>query len=67
MDAQLDKLDYPRHVHKPSVPGAWVYLVVESPADCAQALREGWSLTPILLPYPDAEPVAAPVAKKGRK
>lgn len=45
----LRKLEYPRHLHKPSIPGEWVYVVVKDPEDCARRLAEGWSLTPILL------------------
>lgn len=64
MAPDLSGLEFPRHVHKPSVPGEWVYLVVADAAACAKALVEGWSLTPILLPYPsesvpDSEPSPA--------
>lgn len=52
----LARLDYPRHVHQPSVPGAWVYLRVEDAEACAVALAAGWSLTPSLLPYPSDAP-----------
>ena len=47
--ADLDRLEYPRQLHQPSVPGAWVQRRVEDAEDCAAALAEGWSLTPIML------------------
>lgn len=56
----LTTLAFPRHVHKPSVPGAWVYLRVNSEAECAAALAEGWSLTPQIIGQ-DAPTVEPPV------
>jgi len=55
----LRTLDYPRHVHRPSEPGAWVYRRVENVTDCAAALSEGWELLPRSLP---AAPPEAPTA-----
>lgn len=76
MIPELTPQNYPRHVHQPSVPGEWVFKVVTTPEECAQALQEGWSLTPILrgqepvpAPVPDPEPVpVTPVAPlRGRR
>ena len=53
----LQALEYPRHVHRPSVPGAWVYLIVQNAEECAAALADGWSLDLILV---SPEPVAPP-------
>lgn len=67
-------LEYPRHVHKPSVWGAWNFLVVQTADECEKALAEGWSLSPVLVASPaDAiappAPVSEPVepVKKGKK
>lgn len=64
-------LEFPRHVHKPSLWGQWVFLVVHNQAECDAALAEGWSLTPILLTNAAGEvltpPVESPAPKRGRK
>ena len=57
---QVDELDYPRHVHLPSHNGAWRSKIVSSADECAVALAEGYSLTPVIVP--DGEPLEGPVA-----
>jgi hypothetical protein len=47
--ADLAHLEFPRHVHRPSVPGAWVSLIVHDKHECAAALAQGWSLVPIII------------------
>ena len=47
--ADLAQLEFPRHVHRPSVPGAWVSLIVHDKHECAAALDAGWSLVPIII------------------
>jgi hypothetical protein len=53
----LAALEYPRMLHRPSVPGAWVTLVVGNVSECAAALAAGWSLDLIII---RAEPLAEP-------
>lgn len=63
----INGLEFPRHVHKPSVPGRWVYRVVHDVRECEAALAEGWSLTPILIdavPEPVPPPLPAPAKRK---
>lgn len=73
--SHLQKLEYPRHVHRyhpdgPAHPGAWK--VVPDAAACALALEDGWALLPVLeppdapaVPAPDVEPVKP--KRRGRK
>lgn len=67
----LDTLEYPRHVHKPSYDGQWVYLSVRDADACGAALRDGWSLTPILIdpapPSPAVSPAPVPVPEPKRR
>ena len=53
--AELISLTYPRHVHLPSHFGDWRSRVVTSADDCAAALAEGFSLSPVIVP--DGEPL----------
>jgi hypothetical protein len=53
----LQALELPRHVHKPSVPGAWVYLIVHTQDELVAALADGWSLNLVII---DAEPSGSP-------
>jgi hypothetical protein len=71
----LTTLEYPRHVHQPSVAGAWITRLVRDAEACAAALAEGWSLAPILIdparprpasPAPPADPVAPVKRGPGR-
>lgn len=62
----LETLEYPRHLHMPSVPGNWVYRIVQDAEECAAALREGWSLVPILIDPARPTPPPAPLTR-GRK
>ena len=39
-----ETLQFPRHVHKPSIPPDWVWKRVETLEECQQALEEGWML-----------------------
>ena len=59
----LSALEYPRHVHLPSVHGQWRYRVVQTPVECAAALADGYSLTLVILPSPGADlpPQVAPL------
>ncbi len=67
----LAVLEYPRAVHKPTVRDTpWIQKDVANADECARALDEGWSLTPILIdPSTPVVPTPAPVSgkKKGRK
>lgn len=58
--AELTSLAYPRHVHLPSHFGAWRSRVVTNADDCAAALSEGYSLSPVVVP--DGEPLDAETA-----
>ena len=39
-----ETLQFPRHVHTPSIPPDWVWKRVETLEECQQALEEGWML-----------------------
>lgn len=45
----LGQLEYPRHIHWPSVPGQWKSRIVANAEQAAAALAEGGSLIPIIL------------------
>jgi hypothetical protein len=53
---ELKALEYPRHLHRPSVPGDWVFLVVRDHHEAAAALADNWSLTPIIIGHDDGPP-----------
>ena len=69
-------LQFPRHVHAPSVPPDWISKIVPTPEACETALDQGWSLTPIIkgadviekpdepqqIPPPDYRPDDTPIA-----
>ena len=56
--ADLFSLEYPRHVHLPSHFGTWRSRIVSSPIECQQALEDGYSLDPVIVP--DETPIDAP-------
>jgi len=55
--AEVALLEFPRHLHKPSVPPDWVYLIVRDKHECAAALASGWSLHATIV---GQEPVEMP-------
>lgn len=53
----LAALEYPRHVHLPSVLGDWKSRIVRTAKECEAALAEGYALEPVII---GAAPVAEP-------